>query len=276
MRIYISADIEGVAGIASREQMSPEGKHWEEGRMLMTEETNAAIKGAYDAGATYVVVNDSHGKMHNIRPDKLDPRAELSQGYPKPLYMMEGIDDTYDLVFFVGYHAMAGTPEGVFNHSYIGRGVYNVRVNGVPMSESGLNGKLAGHFGVPVGLVTGDQNIIEQTKRLAPGIEGVVVKHGQGRASARSIAPAKARELIYEGAVRAVHAHKEGKPDRIMKEKTPVKWEIDTAYTLMADLACLVPGVTRTAGRTVTWKSKDYYEGFKTFMAVTTLFYTVA
>jgi len=273
VRIYISADMEGIAGITSRDlQLVPEGREFQEARILLTEEVNAAIGGAIAAGAEYVLVNDSHGRMRNILPAGLDPRAQLSQGYPKPLYMMEGIDEGFDLAFFVGYHAAVGTADGLLNHSYNSRGVYNVRVNGRAMSESGLNGRVAGHFGVPVALVTGDDATVRQTRAHAPGVEGVVVKWSYNRGSARSLSPAAARSLVREGAETAVTRAASGpRADMLMREKTPVEWEVDFVYSVMADLACLLPGVSRLGDRTVGYLSPDYLSGFKLFMATTML-----
>lgn len=277
MRIYLSADMEGIAGIASRElQLVPEGRQFPEARLLLTEEVNAAVRGAFDAGATYVLVNDSHGHMNNILPDKLDRRAELSQGYPKPLYMMEGISGEFEAVFFVGYHAAIGTADGFYNHSYNSRGIYNVRVNGKLMSESMLNGRVAGHYGVPVALVTGDAAAIRQTRADAPGVHGAVVKWSYNRGAARSIAPEYAREVIAKAATDAVRAVSAGGAHgMLMAEATPVRWEIDWVYTVMADLACLVPGVRRTGDRSIEFESPDYLVGFRQFQAVTMLSYLV-
>jgi D-amino peptidase len=277
MRIYISADMEGIAGITSRElQLVPEGRQFADARLLLTEEVNAAVRGAFDAGASYVLVNDSHGHMNNIMPDKLDTRAELSQGYPKALYMMEGISGDFDAVFFVGYHAAIGTAEGIYNHSYNSKGVYNVRVNGKLMSESMLNGRVAGHFGVPVALVTGDLATIHQTQADAPGVHGAVVKWSYNRGAARSVAPERARQVIAKAAADAVRTVSAGGAHgMLMAEKTPVRWEIDWVYTVMADLACLVPGVRRTGDRSIAYESPDYLVGFKQFQAVTMLSYLV-
>jgi D-amino peptidase len=276
MRLYVSADMEGVAGITSRElHLVPEGREYAEARQLLTGEVNAAVRGALAAGGVdYVMVNDSHGGMNNILPLELDQRAELSQGHPKPLYMVEGIENHYDLAFFVGYHAAVGTADGILNHSYNSRGVYNVRVNGIAMSESGLNGRVAGHFGVPVALVTGDEATVRQTRTYAPGVEGAVVKWSHNRGSARSLSPERARAAIEEAAARAVRRVAGGdRADMLMKEKTPVTWEIDFVYSVMADLACLVPGVRRIGDRTVGFSSPDYLSGFRLFIAETMLSY---
>lgn len=277
MRIYVSADMEGIAGISSRElHLVPEGKQFAEARLLMTEEVNAAVGAAFANGASYVMVNDSHGHMNNILPDLLDARAELAQGHPKPLYMMEGINEEYDGVFFVGYHAAIGTADGLLNHSYNSRGIYNVRVNGKPMSESMLNGRVAGHFGVPVALVTGDAATIRQTQADAPGVRGAVVKWSFTRGSTRALSPIRAREVIAAAAADATRALAGGDTSKmLMVETLPITWEIDWVYTVMADLACLVPGVERTGDRSIRFISEDYLSGFRAFQAITILSYTV-
>jgi D-amino peptidase len=277
MRIYVSADMEGIAGVTSRElHLVPEGSQFQQARVLMTEEVNAAVGAAFAAGATYVMVNDSHGHMNNLIPDLLDPRAELAQGHPKPLYMMEGINEEYDGVFFVGYHAAIGTADGLLNHSYNSRGIYNVRVNGKLMSESMLNGRVAGHYGVPVAFIAGDAATIRQTQADVPGVRGAVVKWSFTRGAARSLSPERARQVIATAATEAVKALAAGKvKDMLMIETAPVVWEIDWVYTVMADLACLVPGVQRTGDRSIRFESPDYLSGFRAFQAVAIISYTV-
>ncbi len=281
MRVYVSADLEGVAGLVSRDaQMGPEGSDYQTSRQLMTEEVNAVIRGAIEGGATHIVVNDSHGRMGNIIPEKLHPAAQLSQGYPKLLYMMEGVDGGFDLVFFVGYHAAIGTPDGILNHSYNSRGIYNVRVNGKTLGEPGLNARVAGYFGLPVAFVSGDEATVRETMAELPEVEGVVTKYGLNRYAARSLSPAQSRERLQLGAKRAIErvngrGGQAWKP-AVLKESGPVKWEVDFIYSAMADFCTLVPGVRKTGGRTVEWTSRDYLEGFKAFMAMTVLIGTIA
>ncbi len=285
MRVYISADLEGVAGLVSRDtQMGPDGSDYQTSRVLMTEEVNAVIRGVLAGGATRVVVNDSHGRMGNIIPDRLHPAAQLSQGYPKLLYMMDGVDGGFDLVFFVGYHARIGTADGILNHSYNSRGIYGVRVNGKVLGEPGLNARLAGYFGVPVAFVAGDEATVGETLAELPDIEGVVTKYGLNRYAARSLSPAQSRENLEAGAKRALEratgragaaAGKPWKPALLM-EDGPVKWEVELLYSAMVDLCTLVPGVRRTGGRSVEWTSADYLEGFKAFLAMTILVGTIA
>jgi D-amino peptidase len=271
MRVYISVDMEGVAGVAHEDQTDPiEPRHsteYQRFRRLMTLEANAAIEGALAAGATYVLVNDSHWLMRNLLVEELHEAAELLSGGPKRLSMMEGVELGFDAALCIGYHGMAGTPHAVIDHTYTSR-VHEVRLNGRPVGELAINAALAGTFGVPVALVSGDQSLAAEARALlGPDVETVVVKEAVGRFAARSVAPAVARRRIYEGVVRAL-----GRPHRPLVLPSPVTFEVTFALTQMADMAELVPGSTRLAGRTVAFTHPDYREAFRAWRA----FYNLA
>jgi D-amino peptidase len=201
MNVYVSVDMEGVAGVAHLQQVMRGSDEFERSRRLMTEEANAAVAGSFDGGATGVVVNDSHGDMYNLLAEDMDPRAELILGSPKvPGSMMQGFGAEFDVVLFIGYHARAGTEAAVLDHTYAGRIIYDVRVNGESWTEAELNAALAGLDGVPVGMITGDDKACSQAAARLSGIRGVVVKQGMGRGVAWSIHPQKARELIRDAA----------------------------------------------------------------------------
>nr|MBA2626576.1 M55 family metallopeptidase [Gemmatimonadales bacterium] len=207
MRVYISVDMEGVAGIAHENQTDPTdprcAAEYARSCRLMTGEANAAIEGALAAGATAVCVNDGHWLMRNLIADELHEACELISGGPKPFSMVEAVDGGFDAAMFIGYHARAGTANATIDHTYTDR-VYEVRVNGTPFGEVGLNAALAGSFGVPVALVSGDAALAtEVTELLGHDVETVVVKHAIGRFAARSVAPAVARRRIHDGARRA-------------------------------------------------------------------------
>ena len=155
MKVFISADIEGVACVVSVEDGKLQGVEYERAREWMTGEVNAAVEGAFESGATEVVVADSHGHMRNIMAEKLHEDALLVRGSPRPGTMMEGLDESFDAAFLIGYHAMAGTPKGVLAHTYLGSGIYAIRLNGITVGEPGFNTALAGHYNVPVALVSG-------------------------------------------------------------------------------------------------------------------------
>ncbi len=174
-KVYISVDMEGISGVNGSDQTSAGGAEYGRARKLMAEDANAAIRGAFDAGATEVVVNDSHGGQRNLLPEDLDPRVRLISHSFKRHGMMEGLDDTFDAVIFIGYHAKADAPRGVFAHT--GSGVVrDLQINGVSVGEGGMNAALAAWYGVPVVMVSGDDVAVEEVKALVPGIHGVAVK----------------------------------------------------------------------------------------------------
>jgi D-amino peptidase len=262
MKIYISVDIEGCAGVVDRlHGMREGGPEYELGKLLMTEEANAAIQGALDAGATEIVVNDSHGQMRNLIPTLLHPQARLIQGRVKHLFMTEGLDGTFDAVFLVGYHASAGIRDGVLNHAFH---PYELRYNGRVWSETGLTASIAGHYGVPVALVTGDDAAIRDAEAILPPHVGVSVKRGISRLAGDSLHPEAARTLIRDGARRAIERLSEFEPLRV---STPVTIEIDCYYSQQADITALIPTVERTGDRTVRFQAPDALSAYRTFLA---------
>lgn len=270
MRVYISVDMEGVAGIAHEDQTNPVepqyAADYARSCRLMTAEANAAIEGALAAGTTAVCVNDSHWLMRNLIADELHEAAELISGSPKPLSMMEGVDRGFDAAIFIGYHGRAGTAGATIDHTYTDR-VYEVRINGTAFGELGLNAALAGSFGVPVAMVSGDTAVAaEAAALLGDGVETVVVKEAIGRYAARSVAPAIARRRIHDGVKRALeHRHT---PFTV---EGPVTVAIDFAQTHMAEMALLIPGTRRTAGRTVECTHEDYRGAFRVWRAMYSL-----
>jgi D-amino peptidase len=174
-KVYISVDLEGISGVNGDDQTSSTGSEYGRARKLMAEDANAAIRGAFEGGATDVLVNDSHGGQRNLLPEDLDPRARMISHSFKRHGMMEGLDETFDAVIFVGYHGKADSPRGLFAHT--GSGVVkDVKINGVSVGEGGMNAILASWFGVPVVMVTGDDVAVEQQKETVPGVRGVAVK----------------------------------------------------------------------------------------------------
>jgi D-amino peptidase len=267
MRVYISVDMEGVAGVAHEDQTDPIDPHhageYNRFRRLMTNEANAAIAGALEAGAKAVLVNDSHWLMRNLLAEELNPAAELLSGGPKHLSMVEGIDGGFDAAMFIGYHARAGTRNATIDHTYTSR-VYEARLNGEPVGELALNAAMAGVYGVPVALVSGDQALATEARTLlGDGIETVVVKEAVGRFAARSLAPAVACERIRAGAASALR-----RKHKLLKIAPPIRLEVDFALTQMADMAELVPGSVRTGGRTVDYIGDDYREVFRAWRAM--------
>ncbi|MDR7419183.1 MAG: M55 family metallopeptidase [Armatimonadota bacterium] len=247
-RVFISADIEGVAGIATTLQTSDAGAQYQEGRQLMTDEVSAAIAGAFDGGATAVVVCDSHAGMQNLIPSRLDERAVLIRGAMRDSLQMEGLDASYHAVFITGTHARAGTADAVLDHTWNSATVHNLRINGRTMNEAGLNGLVAGRFGVPVTLVTGDRATVEQTREFLPDAVMVAVKESRARGVVASLHPAEACRRIRRAAAEAARRRAE---IRAMAVLSPMVMEIDYIRTDMTQTAALVPGVERIGPRTV-------------------------
>jgi D-amino peptidase len=267
MRVYISVDMEGVAGVVHEDQTNPIDPRCagEYGRFrrLMTAEANAAVEGALAAGATRVVINDSHWLMRNLLAEELNSRAELVSGSTKPRSMLEGIEDGFDAACFIGYHARAGTAHAILDHTYTDR-IFRVHLNGVEVGELGINAALAGRFGVPVALVSGDQALAAECGALlGPGTAAVVVKHAVARHGARCLAPAEACRRIREGVTAALR-----KPPAPWSVASPAVIEVDFCSTHHADMAELVPGSERIGGRTVRVHHADYAEAFRAFRAL--------
>ncbi|MDT8913351.1 M55 family metallopeptidase [Amycolatopsis sp. PS_44_ISF1] len=250
MDVLVSVDLEGVAGIATRQQIGPGGRDYPAARELMTAEANAAVAGAFEGGATSVVVNDSHGPSDNLLGERLDRRVEYVVGEPTPLGMVQELPTGRGVVLFVGYHAAAADPAGVLAHTFSGGGFTEVRLGGAPIGEAELNALIAAEHGVPVGLVTGDDVICAHAERTFPGVVTVAVKTALGRTAARSRHPAVAREAITAGAARAVRNAAAGLlsplsiPDELLIEA-------ELRPNGAADLAARVPGTERVGGRTV-------------------------
>ena len=204
LKIYISADMEGVVGTVTGEQLGPAGFEYEQARRWMTEEVNAAIRGARAAGATEILVSDSHGNGQNLLLDELPPDITVIRSWPRPQAMMAGIDDTFDGALFDGYHTSTDNSTGVRAHTLSRARLPSVILNGVPVPETGLNAAIAGHFGVPVIMLTGDDAIAEEATDLLGDLETAVVKKAYGFHAAETMMPQAAYQLIEETAARAV------------------------------------------------------------------------
>jgi len=263
--VYISVDMEGMAGIVHLHQVMRGMPEYERSCRLMTAETNAAVAGARRAGATRIVVNDSHGDMRNFLLDELDDGVEVISGGDKPYSMGAGLDASYEVAFFVGYHASVGTGYAIMDHTYGGRTIYSLRVNGAEQSEATLNAALAGSVGVRTALITGDRTTVEQAAAALPGIEGVVVKEAFGRQAARSLHPVEACRRIEAGAYLA-YSERSRRP--LYAPAGPFVLEIDWMNASMADLCEQIPGVERPSGRTIRYQTADYRTCYRMMLAL--------
>jgi D-amino peptidase len=265
VKLYISADMEGTAAVASWTQVDPKNTtEYPYYRRLMSLEVRAAIDGARAAGATDVLVNDSHSSMRNVLWDELPDDVRMIYGNRKPFSMNEGIDASFAAAFFTGYHAGVGEADGTLDHTYSPDTVYAVRVNGIRCSEGLLNAALAGSYGVPVVLVTGDRVTVESLARHLPWIRTVATKEAIGRFAVNSLSPEFARRRIAAAAREAIERVGEAKP---FVFDAPIDLEIDFTGTQNADFAELIPGVERIGGRTVRYVHDDFRVAFRTFMA---------
>lgn len=259
LKVYISVDMEGIAGVVAPHQTGPGGHEYGWARRLMTAEANAAIAAAFDAGATEVVVNDSHGPQTNLPADEIDRRASLITGQPKPMGMTQGLDSTFDAAIYIGYHAHGSEAGSVLGHTFSGA-LKHVRVNGQEVGEYGLNGMVAGHFGVPVVLISGDDKVAAEARAFFPGIETVVVKQGIALAAARTLHPEVARARIAAGVKTALGRRQEIRPAR---QTTPVTLEIELSQMSYADAAANIPGVLRVNGLTVRYVAPDAVTAYR-------------
>jgi D-amino peptidase len=256
MQVYLSVDMEGVAGVVHVDQTRRTGHDYERARRWMTAEASAAIDGAFGGGATAVLLNDSHGDMRNFVLEELDPRAELISGSLKPLSMVQGVAATFGCALFVGYHAGAGSRAGILDHTYYGRVVARLRVGGKDWNETALNAAVCGALGVPVALVTGDSTVCAQAKEHLGDVDTVSVKDAITRYAARAIHPSLAREKIRVAATRAVKRALAGEL-RPFRPPPPFDLELDFVNAACADAAELVPGTTRLNGLCCAYRAPD-------------------
>jgi D-amino peptidase len=269
LKVFVSVDMEGIWGVVHSDQTSADSRDYSYARKWMAEDVNAVVEGLLEAGATEVVVNDSHGSMRNILPQDFHPKASLISGSPKPLSMMQGIDGSFAACIFVGYHAKAGTASSVLDHTISGSAVKSIKINGLELPELGINGAIAGYFKVAVIMLSGDAETCRQAKTIL-GSEVVTadVKEGLGRFAARLLPADEARRRLKEGAKQALL-----KRDKIapFKLDPPLNFELEFQTSAQAEMPALLPQVKRTGPRTVTFTANDYLEGFKLMRAIIAL-----
>jgi D-amino peptidase len=266
VRVFISFDMEGVAGIVDWSQCRPPGQPYEEGRQLLLGEVNAAIDGAIAGGATEIICNDSHGAMFNLDPSLLHGKATYVSGRHKPLYMMQGLDAAADAVFMIGYHGSISGPGAVLSHTYNPQVISQAELNGTPVGESGINALVARAFDVPIALITGDQHTIDQAGPVAPDGEFVVVKESVTRFGAASVHPDTAREMIAAGAERAMRRLATMKAPAI---ELPATLDVHMQTADMAEVASWVRDVNRTGTRTVRVHGGNPLAMYRSFVAIT-------
>ena len=256
LKVFISVDMEGVTGVVSGDDASRGGYDYDYFREIMTREANAAIEGALAAGATDIVVRDSHGSALNLLPEMLNHNVKFIRDWSGgPMWMMEGIDGSYDAAVFIGYHAKAGTPNGVLDHTSSGN-IMDVSVNGYSLPETGYNALMAGYYDVPVVFVAGDKAVCDQAKELLGSVETVAVKEGIG-AAALNLHPKVARDRIRSGVEKALKNLADYKPYKLTSPLTMVL-KLKTEQSIYE--GAIYPGATRTGDWELTYVAQDVME----------------
>jgi D-amino peptidase len=249
MKILIAVDMEGITGVTTWDQVTPGHAEYARFRKLMTDDVNAAIRGASDAGADEILVADGHWNGSNILLEELDPRARLNTGSPSPFSMMQGIDESVDGVIFIGYHARNGSPDAILDHTWSSRTVANVWLNDILTGEYGLNAAVAGHFAVPVIMASGDQTACAQVTELLGDIETAVVKQASGRYAAECLSPQVTQEMICLGAQRAVERLAQADVPKPFVLDAPIRMTVEFFTSDMADRATRIPSTERAGNR---------------------------
>jgi len=267
MKLYLSVDMEGITGLPDYTYVDFKQHNYERARKIMTQETNYVIDAAFNLGCQHVLVNDSHSKMNNLLIDELHTDAELITGDVKPLSMMQGIDDSYTGAMFIGYHARAAN-FGVMSHSMI-HAVRHFYINDQPLGELGLNAYVAGHFGVPILLVSGDDQACKEAEELIQGIHTVAVKQSISRSAVKSLTPVKAGEKLQQGVAEALNSKHNIEP--LTPPEKP-KLTIEFNNHGQAEWAHLMPGTYKTPGTTkVSFQAKDILEAYQAMLVMTEL-----
>ena len=257
LKIYISADMEGVVGVVTNEQLGPQGFEYARFREFMTQEVNAAIEGAFAGGATQIVVSDSHGNGQNLLIEKLPRNILLVRAWPRPLMMMQGIDETFAGAIFIGYHTGTTNSEGVRAHTISSARLADVRLKGTSVSEAGLNAAIAGHFNVPVIMVSGDDAVVKETQALLGDVEGAVVKWASGFHSAKTMMPEASYNLIRERANKAVRRIKDFKPYKLA---APIQVDVRFKNYRPSEVLSYLSIVQRTDAHSIRFTGKDMIE----------------
>jgi D-amino peptidase len=257
LRVYISADMEGVVGVVTADHLGPTGFEYQKAREWLTEEVNTAIRAAKAAGATKIVVSDSHGNGENILLDRLPADVRLVRSWPRPLMMMQGIEEGFDAVLFIGYHASTTNPRGVRAHTMSSSTLTAVKLNGVAVPEAVINAAIAGHFGVPVVMISGDNVIVEEATGFLGDLEGAVLKEAYGFHSAITVTPEAGYRIIEEKVTAALNRLEDFEVYRL---EGPIEVEVTFKNYLPAELLSYLSIVERVDSHTIGFTGKDMVE----------------
>jgi D-amino peptidase len=270
MKLLISADMEGITGVTTWDQVTPGHPEYARFRRLMTADVNAAVRGAFAGGAGEVTISDAHWNGSNVLVDELDPRARLNSGTPSPLSMMQGIDKGVHGVVFVGYHARHGSANAILDHTWSSGAVQNLWLNDAVAGEYTLNAALAGHYGVPVLAASGDHTACSQISDLLPGLETAIVKRASSRYAAECLPPVVTADLIEQAVKSAAHRLNDGDAPRPYTLKTPIRVTVEFKASDMADRAQFLPGAARD-GLRLSFEAGDMISAYGRFAALVEL-----
>jgi D-amino peptidase len=253
-KLFISVDMEGVVGVVTADQLGPDGFEYQRAREWMTGELLAAIEAAREEGVTEFVIADSHGNGENLLIDRLPDDVLIVRSWPRPLGMMQGIDSTFDAVVFLGYHAGTSNPNGVRAHTFSSSRLADVRLNGQSVPEGGVNAAIAGHFGIPVIMVSGDDAAVEQIRSVLGDVEGAVVKWHYSFHSAKTMTPAASYELIGETMKKALRRLDDFEP---LVMSTPVTLDVRFKNYRPSQILAYLPIVERTDSHSIRYVGED-------------------
>ncbi len=268
LNVYISFDLEGISGVSSWKEMRKDSPDLLRIRKIATQEVNAAIRGIKRSGVEIgeILICDSHASGENLLIEELESGIQLIKGNMRNYYMMEGLNERFNLVFFIGYHVMAGTEAGMMDHSYSSSLIYNIRINGEFVGEPEINAGIAGHYGVPLGLVSGDDKLaLEVKKFFGPQVEMVITKHSISRFCARCRHPIDVQKEIELKAMRAIKKRTRLKPFRF---RYPIEAEVEMINSLFGDAIKNLPGLKRISARKFAFKSKNILEFYRHLMLI--------
>jgi D-amino peptidase len=257
LKVLISVDMEGITGVVTADQLSPTGFEYARFREVMTNEALAAVEAAKESGATEIVVVDAHGNGENLVIERFPADVRIVRSWPRPLMMMEGIDSTFGAAVFIGYHASTTSPQGVRAHTISSANLAAVLLNGVEMPEAGINAAIAGHFGVPVVAISGDDAAVSEAQRLLGSMEGAVVKRALSFHSANTLTPDAGRALVKEG-VRAGIAKRATLKPYVLRG--PIRLDVTFKNYTPAEIVSYLPGIQRVNAHTIRFTGRDMIE----------------
>jgi len=267
IKVLISVDLEGITGVVTGEQLGPTGFEYARFREFMTAEAVAAVEAAKESGATEIVVVDAHGNGQNLLIERFPADVRIIRSWPRPLSMMEGIDSSFAAAIFIGYHSATTNTDGVRAHTISSATFAAVVLNGTPMPESGINAAIAGHFGVPVVMISGDDAAVAEAQQLVGRIEGAVVKRAISFHSANTLTPQAGQALIREK-VKAGMARRASLRPYVMPG--PIRLDITFKNYTAAEIVAYLPGVERRDAHTIRYTARNVLEVARFIQFLTT------